>query len=262
MAIYSRDEPASFERAMDSVLSQELPAGYVSRIYLGIDGPIPAALEAALQRYRERLHCISRSDANCGLAQTLNRLIRLREDEALFFRMDADDASLPGRFSAQIRYLEAHPEVDILGTAIIEEGEDMAPRVVRFARSHEDAAARIARRVPVAHPTVCMRARVLDKLQGYPERRGNEDIALWFECLRAGLRFDNLAEPYLRFTVSPAFWKRRSLEKAFSEWRCYMQGIYRLTPWTWQYIYPMARLALRLSPTALVKRLYASSARG
>lgn len=262
MAIYGRDDPGLFQRAMDSVLSQALPAGYVSRVYLGVDGPIPAALEAVVRQHGDRLHCISRSDVNCGLARTLNRLIRLRSDEALFFRMDADDVSLPGRFSAQIGHLEAHPEVDILGTAIVEEGVGLEPRLVRFAAHHEDAVARIARRVPVAHPTVCMRARVLDRVGGYPERRGNEDIALWFECLLAGMRFDNLAEPYLRFTVSPAFWKRRSLDKAFSELRCYMQGIYRLRPWTWQYVYPVARFLVRLSPTPLAKRLYASSVRG
>jgi hypothetical protein len=106
-----------------------------------------------------------------------------------------------------------------------------------------------------------MRRRVLDRLGGYPERRGNEDIAMWFNCLEAGFRFDNLSEPFLKFSVTDAFWKRRSIEKAFSEFGTYIDGIWRLDGLTWRYVYPLARLTLRLSPRWLNQRLYASRMR-
>jgi len=261
MGLYGQDNPEYFCRALASVLDQALPEGYTLHIYLGVDGPLPASLEAVIQRHEGRLFKVSRSDTNVGLACTLNRLIQEREDEAFFFRMDADDESLPGRFAAQLAYLEQHPDIDILGTAIWECVEGSERRLVRFAESPDEARRSIARRVPVAHPTVCMRRAVLDRIGSYPDRRGNEDISMWFKCLEAGFRFDNLRDAWLNFTVTEAFWKRRSAEKAFSEFRSYSEGIWRLEGMTWRYVYPFARLLVRLSPQWISRKLYASRLR-
>lgn len=261
MGLYGQDDPDHFERALLSVANQVLPDGHTLRVYLGVDGPLSAPLEAVIARNAARLYRVSRSEDNVGLAQTLNRLIREREDEAFFFRMDADDESLPGRFSAQLAYLQAHPDIDILGTAIWECIKGDKPRLVHFAQGPVDARRRIDRRVPVAHPTVCMRRSVLDRLGGYPDRRGNEDISMWFKCLEAGFRFDNLQEAWLNFTVTDTFWHRRSAKKAFSECRSYLEGIWRLDGVTWRYVYPLARLLVRLSPEWVSRWLYASRLR-
>lgn len=261
MALYSGDHSDLFERALISIMDQSLPDNHGLNVYLGIDGPIPSELEAVVAKYQNRLHCVSRSTTNVGLACTLNRLIALRGDETYYFRMDADDVSLPGRFAAQLAYLETAPDVDILGTAIWECSPDGTRRLVRFAKGAEDARRRIDRRVPVAHPTVCMHRRVLDRLGSYPERRGNEDISMWFKCLEAGFRFDNLPDPWLNFTVTDSFWKRRSVRKAFIEFQSYVEGIWRLDGVTWRYVFPLARLMLRLSPEWVSRRIYASRLR-
>lgn len=262
MAIYGRDDPKLFERAVMSVLDQATPPDVEVRVYLGVDGLLPDALETLVHQFERRLFIVSRSLVNMGLAFTLNRLISLRSDEAFFFRMDADDVSLPGRFLAQLTYLIARPEIDILGTAIVEEqAESGEHRVVTFARDPADARKSIAKRVPVAHPTVCLRAIVLDTVGGYPTRRGNEDVAMWFKCMKAGFTFDNLPTPFLLFTVGRDFWNRRGVDKALSEFACYVRGIHSLEGCTWHYVYPVARLALRLSPTAIRKWFYGSRLR-
>lgn len=262
MAIYGRDNPTLFERAITSVLDQAKPFDVEVRVYLGVDGQLPEALERVVHQFEPRLFTVSRSLLNVGLAHTLNRLISLRTDEAFFFRMDADDFSLPGRFLAQLKYMAERPDVDILGTAIVEEQTGSAERrVVRFARDPADARKSMAKRVPVAHPTVCLRARVFDRVGAYPTRRGNEDIAMWFECMKAGLTFDNLSTPLLLFTVGKDFWRRRSFDKAFSEFACYVRGIHSLEGWTWHYVYPVARLAVRMSPTVISKWVYGSRLR-
>lgn len=261
MGLYGRDDPQQFERALLSVLTQPLPDHHALHLYLGVDGPIPATLEAVIERHRSRIHHLSRSETNIGLARTLNRLIQERSDEDFFFRMDADDVSLPGRFSAQLAELYLRPDIDILGTAIRECHPDGSSRVVRFANSPEDARRRIDRRVPVAHPTVCIRRGVFDRVGSYPERRGNEDISMWFKCMEAGLRFDNLPDVWLDFTVNETFWKRRGVSKAFIEFQSYVEGIWRLYGVTWRYAFPVARLLLRLSPQWVSRRMYASRLR-
>ncbi len=54
---------------------------------------------------------------NLGLIASLNRGLELARGEFIA-RMDADDESLPNRFEEQVRFLDAHPEVGLLGTGI------------------------------------------------------------------------------------------------------------------------------------------------
>jgi glycosyltransferase involved in cell wall biosynthesis len=260
IAVYRNDQPGAFLSAIESVLNQALDRGRVHRVYLGIDGPLPEELQRAVESVSSRLHHIHRNPINQGLAATLNSLLKLLQDEAFVFRMDADDLSMPGRYQAQLDHMEAHPDVAILGTAILEThpGSDK-PKVVRFARDHEHALAAIHRRVPVAHSTVCFRRGVFRAISGYPENGTNEDIALWFICLKHGFRFANLDQPYLVFIMGDGFWKRRGLGKAWGEMICYVQGIYGLHGFfTLRFAFPLLRLLIRLSPAWVSQMLYRS----
>lgn len=262
MSVYRGDDPALLEQALHSILSQEMSEPAAIRIYFGVDGPIGDSLRAVVELYRTCIHKLLFFEHNRGLAHVLNDLIRAREDEAYFFRMDADDLSAPQRLESQMTYLRAHPEVDILGTDMIEvDVTGGGERIVRFALCPHDARRSIARRVPVGHPTVCFRARVFDRVPQYPEIRMNEDIAMWFVCMKQGLVFDNLHEPLYRFTIGPDFWQRRSTLKAWSECMVYLRGIWELEGLTWKYLFPLLRLLIRLSPGALQRAAYSSPLR-
>src|SRR5579875_3321269 len=133
MAVYRGDDAQAFERAVHSVTQQLLPDGVEIRIYLGVDGQISPELELSIQRVRTHLYKLLTFPTNRGLAHVLNDLIRNREDEEFFFRMDADDVSLPSRFNRQLAYLADNPAIDILGTAMLEcHTPVQASRVVRF----------------------------------------------------------------------------------------------------------------------------------
>ena len=53
---------------------------------------------------------------NLGLTAALRRACAAARGKFIA-RHDADDVSLPGRLEAQVRYLEAHPEIPTLGPA-------------------------------------------------------------------------------------------------------------------------------------------------
>lgn len=258
MCVYRGDAPAAFDAALRSVLEQELPAHVQPRLYLCADGPLPAALEQVITAHAPQLHRLLRNEQGLGLARSLNRLIASLEDERFVFRMDADDCSLPGRYRNQLEYLLAHEDIDILGTAIIE--HDTATgreRVIRFSERPQEALARMHLRVPVAHPSVCMRRRVLELTGGYPASEMNEDVALWFECAARGLRFANLAQPLLWYRLSPEFWRRRGWRKASAELGCYLRGVRRLHGrFTLLYAFPLLRFLMRLLPVRVSQRLY------
>lgn len=53
---------------------------------------------------------------NIGLTKSLNHDLELSEAE-LISRQDADDISYPPRLARGIRFLDAHPQVVLLGTS-------------------------------------------------------------------------------------------------------------------------------------------------
>jgi hypothetical protein len=255
ISVYISDTLLFFKRAIESILNQSSLEGVCVRIYLGIDGPIDHDVEKYINDSRGLFYKIYKSDSNVGLACILNHLLSIRENESLFFRMDADDFSFPERFSEQIAFMDAHTNVDILGTAIIEVHETFE-RVVRYPDSKADFKNQLCKGTVVAHPTVCFRASLFDRVGLYPDVRGNEDIAYWFKCISFGVSIDNLDKPLLRFTISSSFWKRRSYKKAFSEFLVYVNGCYSLHGFTYLYFFAFARLLLRLSPVFVSKFAY------
>jgi glycosyltransferase involved in cell wall biosynthesis len=61
---------------------------------------------------------IIREESNHGLAARLNEAVIQSRGE-FFGRMDGDDVSYPNRFQSQLAYLLRHPQVDVLGGAIL-----------------------------------------------------------------------------------------------------------------------------------------------
>lgn len=250
MSTYAADDPYLLRRAIESLLTQDVPSSIDIRIYLGVDGPISEAISKVLQSFEPDLYKVAFFKSNRGLAYVLNDLIEMLEDEQLVFRMDSDDLSYPMRFVRQIEFMNANQTVDILGTAIVE-SYGANTRLVPFPLDHSAALKSMCWRTPVAHPTVCIRRRVFQSLRGYPTDSLNEDIALWFKAAHAGFRFGNLSEPLLNFTIGEGFWHRRGFAKAFGEFQCYFYGTYRMYGVTWRLAVPLARLLFRLAPKSI-----------
>ena len=90
------------------------------------DGSAAILAEAAARDARYRII----TQANRGLVASLNR--GLAESRApLVARIDADDVAEPERFARQVAFLQAHPEVAALGSAIRIIGPDGASAACR-----------------------------------------------------------------------------------------------------------------------------------
>jgi glycosyltransferase involved in cell wall biosynthesis len=118
-------------------------------------------------------------------------------------RMDADDIAKPQRLSQQIAYMDAHPEVSVLGSAfevlstetgitntVVPPGTDVAIR------------RRLPFRFVICHPTVMFRRQVVLAHAGYRDSIFCEDIDLWLRLSRdRTIRFANLEEPLLTYRL-------------------------------------------------------------
>ena len=129
---------------------------------------------------------------NLGLDQARGRYIA---------RFDSDDVCRLDRFALQVAFLESHPEIDVLGSAL--EIIDNTGGVTALKR-HPIDHGRIARLMhlknTIAHPTVMLRTAALKSSGGYDERfRFAEDLELWLRMLNAGFRFHNLAECLVKY---------------------------------------------------------------
>jgi glycosyltransferase involved in cell wall biosynthesis len=126
---------------------------------------------------------------NMGLPATLNKGARFARGEFLF-RQDQDDLSYPDRFMRQVAYLDAHPDVAVLGTwaRIFVDGNPAA--AFRYHR-HPVAPVTIALCAifdsTFVHSSVAFRRSTFEALGGYscdPMRQPPEDFELWSRMCR------------------------------------------------------------------------------
>ncbi|WP_156902619.1 glycosyltransferase family 2 protein [Desulfomicrobium escambiense] len=114
-----------------------------------------------------------------GLALRLNQGIHMANGKYIA-RMDADDISFPERLARQVEFLEAHPDVDLVGTRILVFRDDGS--VIGhpfFAESHDAICARPWNGFPLPHPTWMGRADWFRRHQyAVPEYKRAEDQEL------------------------------------------------------------------------------------
>lgn len=184
--------------AVESVLVQTASDFELIVIDDGSTDGTPAALAAILD---PRLH-VERQEWR-GLTQSLNRALRLA-NAPLLARMDADDVSLPERFERQLAFLDAHPDVGLLGTGCheISAGGEILRTI---SPPGDDGAIRRAliQRNPFVHSSVMMRRATLERVGGYDEAlRVAQDYDLWMRLSRV-TRLANLAEPLVLRRLTP-----------------------------------------------------------
>lgn len=214
LPVYKNDSSDYLAKAIESILYQTYRNVH---LYIGVDGPIGEELKKTLEVLdRQNTVDIVWFLENRGLACVLNDLVTICKKEGYEFyaRMDADDISVKDRFEKEVRFLEDHPDVDVVGGAINEiDGEgNSCGKHVEYPLSHEDCRKFFRYRDPLAHPAVMFRARYFEKVpNGYrPEYRKNQDTMLWYDGFLNGCVFANLPDTVLFFRVNEDFYNRRN----------------------------------------------------
>lgn len=118
-------------------------------------------------------------------------------------RLDCGDLPMPGRLARQVEFLDAHPEVGIVGTwarCLDDDGKYLF--TLRFPTEHK-AMLRKQRYVPaMLHPTVMIRAEALRKVGTYSDRyKTAEDYDLF---VRMGKEYQlaNIPEVLTEYVLS------------------------------------------------------------
>lgn len=128
---------------------------------------------------------------------SLNRLL----DEArgaYIARMDADDVMMPYRLERQVRYMEAHPDADIVGGAMVYTDHEGRERVIAYSEQPVTAGHLLSGPV-MAHPTVMMRAQSVAALRYDRRSVYAEDYQFWCQALKAGLKMVSMPDVLIRY---------------------------------------------------------------
>ena len=208
-SVYKNDNPLYVRRAIESVTSsQSLPP---DEVVLVVDGPVPDTLSKLIKEFEtEPLFNVIWLSVNRGLGNALRIGVEAANNPVIA-RMDADDVSAPDRFEKQIRYMEEHPDCDLLGGQISEfidtEENIVGRRIVPF--SHKEILTWLKGRCPFNHVSVtALRSRVIT-VGNYIDWHFNEDYYLWIRMAEAGYKFANLPDVLVNVRVGAEMYKRR-----------------------------------------------------
>ncbi len=216
-SVYRNDKSKNVRVALDSMLAQQTIKP--DEIVLVQDGPVSCEISKLLSEYRNRYGeklKIIKLEENKGLGNALNLGVENAKYD-IIARMDSDDICLPDRFEKQLAYLEAHPDVDIVGGQISEfidspdniVGKRMVPT------NNEDILAYMKQRCAFNHMTVMFRKEAVQKVGNYQDWFWNEDYYLWVRMMLAGCKFANLPDTLVNVRVGKDMYARRGSMKYF-----------------------------------------------
>ncbi len=184
---------------LDSLRQQTVPF----RLYLVDDGSkIHTDYEGLTQGMDVR---ILRLPKNLGITGAMNAGLHeiLSGSYDYVARLDVGDFCTPTRFATQLRFMDGHKEVGIVGSAVEfrildSQGALTGRRVVQFPLTSDEAAVRLFLNSSVIHPAMLIRRKVFEVLQGYSESYpAAEDYDLLWRAQKAGFALVNLPDTLL-----------------------------------------------------------------
>lgn len=241
MSVYNNRK--TLERCLKSLRNQTFQEWEVIIVDDGsTDGSIEVLKQYSLKDKRIRPIRLSK---NVGLSAALNIARRYATGDYLA-RQDGDDFSYPNRLELQLKYLDDHPEIDVVGTyanLVDDEGRPWGlwkPPINPCIKDWVWGPA-------VIHASVMMRKNALDAVGGYDDKlRRCEDYDLWFKMLACGFRISTI--PYALYAVhwTSQDYRRRTLFGRYEEMIVRWKGFRRLNvcPIYWPFVFKPVLLAI------------------
>ena len=141
------------------------------------------------------------NSAEPGITNALNLGVRISSADFIA-RMDADDVVINGRFHAQKKFLESHPEHILIGSNIqLIDSTGRKTGIKVFPSNHNSIKRMLFFYNPIAHPSVMIRrVSMLESGLYKIGTDGFEDYYLWRKLINFG-KFRNSRKCFLKYRV-------------------------------------------------------------
>jgi glycosyltransferase involved in cell wall biosynthesis len=186
-------------QALDSVLAQTYPDW---ECVIVDDGSTDNTAEVVRQYVERDPRFRYVHQENRGHSGARNTGVRVTDTPLVQF-LDADDRLLPDKLERHVRYLDEHPETDIVYSEVAFFRSDDPNRLFAslggklsrsiMARVHgvDEAREKLQHYCIMTINAALLRRHVFDAAGVFDEAApGSEDYALWIRCAAAGMRFD------------------------------------------------------------------------
>lgn len=262
LAVYIKDNPVFLEECLQSLFAQTVK---MDSVVLVKDGPVSSEVDAVIIKWEEKLPLkVVGYEQNKGLASALNFGLQFVETDYVA-RMDSDDICYKNRFEKQIEFLQSNPEIAICSVGItefyIDKNGNRLEKVRLYNYKTDKSFKGLFKGTPIAHPTLFIKTELLKEYMYAEDTSMNEDIDLWFRFLLDGHIIYTIQEPLLYFRITDGTFRRRSVKKAFAEYKIYYKYLRRIFGKSPMFIWPLIRFITRFFPYSINKKLYFSDIR-
>lgn len=261
ISLYNREKADNLEQCLQSLHQQTLQADEIVLVY---DGPVGDTLKAVVEKWMGLLPIIILPlEKNVGLGKALNAGLD-RCTHNIVARMDTDDICLPERFAMQIPYMEAHPDVALLGAAVIEFDEHGKERLKRLPLSNEEIRQFARMKNPFNHMCVVFRKDKVIAAGSYQHHLFMEDYNLWLRMMAQGYQVANQHEVLMKVRAgSEMVSKRRGMTYIKSEMQLYaLKMKLKQTNLINGTLYFLIRTSTRVMPASVMQFLYEKDRKG
>jgi glycosyltransferase EpsE len=240
-----------FDRAIPGILEQTFEDFEYIIVDDGSTDRTPGLLrEVAAQDRRVRILSPGRVGfcraANLGIEQARGEIVA---------RQDFDDRSYPDRLRLQVAFLDAHPDVGLVGGHYVLIDENRGERYIRMPPAeHEDIVLAMAKHIPMANTISTFRRRVWVEAGGYPVVHDLEDILFWLRAVKLGWHLANPPEIMGEHFVHASSFFHRTYKYAdrqrnLARMQARVVRELRLPPW--MYVFAAGRYGYAYCPTIL-----------
>ena len=181
-------------KAIESVLNQT----FGDFEFIIFDDKSLDASASIVRNYGDDRILFIENEENVGLTKNLCTGMAMAKGEYIA-RMDADDVCLPQRLERQVQFLDEHPEISVLGSAVYFFDNTGKEILGLQPTEHEEIKCELLYQFTMLHPSVMMRRGDCARhgLNYNPHFVYSQDFDLWVRSVRK-LRFANLREPLIK----------------------------------------------------------------
>lgn len=174
MPIY-KTKPEYLRATIQSILDQT----FKDFEFLILDDCPSDTRKDIVKSFKDKRIKYSQNKENLGITRSRNKLIQMAKGKYLAV-MDHDDISLNQRFEKQVKFLDKHPDIGVVGCQY-----EMVPngRKSRLPTKNEDIQMGLMQDCMILHPSSMIRASVLKKDPYKAEFSPSEDYGLWCDLI-------------------------------------------------------------------------------